>query len=195
MAQILQRQGEEVALVAMLDTYNFSVALKRKFGSFLLQKARFHLGNFARLRPTEMFKYLTEKVRVIRDGELANIMTSMPGSTQDDDVSRALSGTEASVQAINDHAAVQYQPKPYSGRITLFKPHINYKFYPDPKMGWGDLALGGLDVVELSMNPHAMLVEPFVKALAAELRTRLEAKRNTHDGSASSLELTGKRVV
>jgi thioesterase domain-containing protein len=160
----------------MLDTYNFSVALKRNFGSFLLEKAKFHLGNFARLRPNEMFKYLNEKGRVIRDGELANIMTSMPGSTKDDDVSRALSGTEASVQAVNDHAALHYRPKPYSGRLTLFKPDTNYKFYPDPKMGWGDLALGGLDVVELSMNPHAMLVEPFVRALAAELGRRLESK-------------------
>ncbi len=41
-------------------------------------------------------------------------------------------------------------------------------------MGWGDLALGGLDIVEMPINPHAMLVEPFVQTLAHELRVRLE---------------------
>ena len=32
-------------------------------------------------------------------------------------------------------------------------------------MGWGDLVNGGLDVVVLPVNPHAMLVEPFVRHL------------------------------
>ena len=38
MAQRLQAAGEEVALVAMLDTYNFSRALKSSFIGFLVQK-------------------------------------------------------------------------------------------------------------------------------------------------------------
>ncbi len=174
MAQILHREGEEVPLVAMLDTYNFSRALKASFATFLLQKLRFHLGNFVRLRPGQMLKYIVEKVRVARDGELANLLTSMPGSTTEPGVARAESGIEASVQAINDHAADTYLPKPYAGRLTLIKPHVNYKFYPDPNMGWSDLALGGLDIVELRLNPHAMLVEPYVQQLAAELKVRLD---------------------
>ncbi|MBI2929405.1 MAG: amino acid adenylation domain-containing protein [Verrucomicrobia bacterium] len=177
MAQILHREGEEVPLVAMLDTYNFSRALKASFATFLLQKLRFHFGNFVRLRPAQMIKYIVEKVRVARDGELANLLTSMPGSTTQAGVARAESGIEASVQAINDHAADTYLPKPYAGRLTLFKPHVNYKFYPDPNMGWSDLALGGLDIVELRLNPHAMLVEPYVRQLAAELKTRLEGQQ------------------
>ena len=88
-------------------------------------------------------------------------------------MARAESGIEASVQAINDAAADGYLPKPYPGRIALFKPQVNYKFYPDPKMGWGDLALGGLDMVEMPLNPHAMLVEPYVRTLALELKKRM----------------------
>ena len=89
-------------------------------------------------------------------------------------MARAESGIEASVQEFNDHAADIYDPRPYSGVLTLFKPHINYKFYPDPKMGWGDLAQGGLDIVEMPINPHAMLVEPYVELLARELKVRLD---------------------
>jgi len=173
MAQILRREGEEVPLVAMLDTYNFSLALKVSFRSFLLQKAKFHLANMSRLRPGDMLEYLQEKMRLGFGGELANLKTSMPGSSQADGVSRATSGPEAKVQAINDYAAEHYDPVPYAGRLTLFKPRFNYKFYPDPKMGWGELALGGLDLVEVAVNPHSMLLEPYVKVLAAQLKERI----------------------
>jgi hypothetical protein len=100
--------------------------------------------------------------------------TEMPGSTLQDGVARAESGVEVSVQAINDHAGDIYDPKPYPGMLTVFKPHKNYKFYPDPKMGWEHLALGGLDIIEMPINPHAMLVDPYVELLAQELRPRLD---------------------
>jgi len=183
MAQTLHQEGEAVALVAMLDTYNFSRALKASFAAFLFEKLKFHLGNFVRLRPGEMVKYVREKVRLAKDGELANLLTSRPGSSGPEGVSRAESGAEAAVQAINDHAADHYLPRPFPGRLTLFKPHVNYKFYPDPNMGWGDLALGGLDIVELPVNPHAMLVEPYVRGLAAELKARLGGGHSRPEGN------------
>jgi len=83
------------------------------------------------------------------------------------------------VQAVNDHAADAYLPLPYAGRLTLVKPQVNYKFYPDPKLGWGDLAHGGLDILELPVNPHAMLVEPCVRQLAHELERRMSAREAT----------------
>jgi thioesterase domain-containing protein len=157
----------------MLDTYNFSVALKTSFLGYVLQKLKFHFGNFIHLRPREMLRYLAEKVRIARDGELANLIGSKPAEVSG--ISRATSGAEASVQAVNDLAAERYIPKPYPGRLTLFKPHVNYKFYPDPNMGWSDLAMDGLDIVELQVNPHAMLVEPYVQVLAKELKARVGA--------------------
>ena len=166
MAQRLTSEGEQVALVAMLDTYNFSRALKSSFLGFILQKLRFHIGNFMGLRPKHMMQYIKEKYRVARDGEFANLFTSRPGF-EVEGAARATSGAEANVQAINDTAAEVYVPKPYAGTITLFKPRINYKFYPDPNMGWGDLAK--LDIIEFSFNPHAMLLDPYVEKLAHSL--------------------------
>ncbi len=185
MAQILAREGEKVPLVAMLDTYNYSLALKVSFRSFLCQKAKFHLANMGKLRPKDMLEYLREKVRLGFGGELANLKTSMPGSSQADGVCRAESGAEAAVQAINDYAAEHYNPQPYPGCVTLFKPRINYKFYPDPNMGWGDLA-GSLDVVEVAENPHSMLLEPYVKVLASQMKERID--RGTNRGSTLQLE-------
>ena len=195
MAQRLQHEGQAVGLVAMLDTYNFSRALKSSFLSFLLQKLRFHFGNFIGLRPKHMIEYIKEKVRVARDGELANILTSRPGFEMEESVARATSGAEASVQAINDNAAETYLPKPYLGKLTLYKPHINYKFYPDPKMGWGDLALGGLDIVEFPFNPHAMLVEPYIQQLANALITNMSsvAERDSENSINDVAILDSKR--
>jgi thioesterase domain-containing protein/acyl carrier protein len=186
MAQMLRRTGEQVALVAMLDTYNYSRALRVSFGSFLLQKAKFHLGNMSRLRPKDMIEYLQEKMRLGLGGELANLKTSMPGASSVEGVSRATSGVEANVQAINDYAAEHYAPVPYLGRLTLFKPRFNYKFYPDPNLGWGDLALGGLEIVEVAVNPHAMLLDPYVITLAEQLKVRI---KNGSELSSSQAEL------
>jgi len=38
-------------------------------------------------------------------------------------------------------------------------------------MGWANLTAGGLEIIELPVNPGAMLVEPYVQILAERLRT------------------------
>ena len=175
MAQMLLKAGEKTELLAMLDTYNFGLALKTSSTSLLLQKVKFHVGNFMKLSPGEMVKYIKEKARVARDGELANLLgrkaPAEPTAANSDEPTQI---REASVQASNDAACDRYEPKPYAGKLTLFKPKVNYDFYPDPKMGWGDLARGGIDPVELPVNPHAMLVEPYVQTLANELKARID---------------------
>jgi thioesterase domain-containing protein len=189
MAQILLREGEDVALVAMLDTYNFSRALKVSFTSFLLQKAKFHLANIAQLHPKHLYGYLLEKFRLGIGGEVANLKSSMPGSSTTDGVSRAIGGIEGKVQSLNDYAAEHYDPAPYAGHITLFKPRFNYKFYPDPKLGWGDLVKGKLEIVEVSVNPHSMLLEPHVSALAELLKQRIGVATHTIGSSVYSQTL------
>jgi amino acid adenylation domain-containing protein len=178
MAQRLLEKGEEIGIVAMLDTYNFIKAGKISFARFMLEKLKFHIKNFTQLKPSEMLDYFKEKKRLAGDGGWAHIRTEMPLTTLDDSFGRAESGIELSVQTVNDHAADTYIPKPYAGKLTLFKPQKNYSFYSDPKMGWGDL-VKDLDIIEMPVNPHAMLVEPYVKTLAQELKDRLEGKVKT----------------
>ncbi len=192
MAQILRREGEKVPLVAMLDTYNFSLALKVSFSSFLLQKAKFHLANLAHLNPKYMFEYLGEKIRLGIGGEVANLKTSMPGSSRGDG-GRAIGGVEGKVQAVNDYAAEHYNPAPYNDRITLFKPRFNYKFYPDPELGWGDLVKGELEIIEVTENPHSMLLEPYVRTLAEQLKQHIGVPAQAGAfGKTSERELIGK---
>ena len=80
------------------------------------------------------------------------------------------------IQRVNDRAVWAFVPQPYAGLVTLFKPQKNYDFMSDPQMGWGDLVRSGPEVVELPVNPHAMLIEPFVQILGRELRYRIRAR-------------------
>jgi thioesterase domain-containing protein len=173
MAQLLRDEGESVALLAMLDTYNYSRALRVGFTSFLAQKTRFHLANLSELGPRHFVNYLRAKTRQAFSGELANLRSAAPGGSVESP-GRATSGVELSIQAINDRAAEEYVPKPYSGDVTIIKPRVNYKFYPDPKMGYGDLIRGRIDIVEVGTNPHAMLLEPHVEILAREIKRRID---------------------
>jgi thioesterase domain-containing protein len=46
--------------------------------------------------------------------------------------------------------------------------------YQDPNLGWGEVAHGGLETVEVAGDHIAMFREPQVEALAAALWHRLE---------------------
>lgn len=176
-ARRLRQAGESVPLVALMDTYNLSQAPEATASGLLFQKLRFHMGNLAGLEPGEISKYLREKLRVARDGELSSLLGQLFGSANP----RNGPGTkvELSVQAVNDKAAISFEPEPFDGTLTLFKPNVNYTVFPDLEMGWGDVALGGLEIVNLPVNPHAMLVEPFVVDLARELRQRIDRVTTT----------------
>jgi thioesterase domain-containing protein len=173
MAQILSRNGHDVALLVLMDSYNLTHTRQPRLLGYLRQKMVFHLRNLAHMEAANWAGYLKEKMRVAHDGELLSIWKNLRDSVKGIGTREDRPPTAASLQEVNDRAAAIYSPKPYSGRVTLVKPRANYEFLPDPNMGWGDLALGGLDLVEVAANPHAMLVEPYVNVLATELMARL----------------------
>ncbi len=183
MARILTSEGEQVPLVAMLDTYNFSRALKVNISSFILEKTKFHMANIAQLNPIHMFHYLREKIHHGLNGELANLKGSVQ-SNPDDIENKVMEDAESTIHTINDYAVHHFDPKPYSGQVTLFKPRINYKFYPDPQLGWGDLVQGKLGVIEASAYPHAMLLEPYVEILAEQLKEQISGTSALGDAPA-----------
>jgi amino acid adenylation domain-containing protein len=173
-AQRLRADRQEVVLVALLDTYNFARMEPPRLFGYLWQKMEFHFGNLIRLPLRNWPGYFSNKLRVARDGELASLWKALRSVLRTNGAAHGFRSIEASVQEVNDRAAEAYQPKPYAGRVALFKPQVNYYFYPDPQMGWGDLVTGGLPIVELPVNPHAMLVEPYVQILATRLKEEME---------------------
>jgi thioesterase domain-containing protein len=184
MARIFRQQGHEVSLVALFDSYNSHAIWGEKTFlrrlSILQQKLAFHTSNVSRLKIKEVFKYILEKYRMagelIRGKAVATLMVfqaTLLGRKRDPAIEDYILD--------NNHKALRtYQPEAYIGRITLFKPERNYDTFSDPNMGWGDLAMGGIEHVELPVNPHAMLVEPYVKNLAAALVDRIVPERHSN---------------
>jgi hypothetical protein len=158
----------------LLDTYNFALTAPTSPLWDLLQRIGFHARNFFQLSPQLMKSYLREKRRVARDGELAQLFRRST-ERRHGKVETTGQARLRTIQATNDRAAEMYVPKPYDGRLTIIKPRVNYAKYPDTHLGWRDVALNEIDLVELPINPHAMLVEPSVNHLATALRSRLEA--------------------
>lgn len=179
MARLLWRAGEAVPLLALLDTYNPAAAGEFSRIGALLQRARFHFGNLLQAGPWHLGSYVREKIRVARDGELANLLglkkSRSNGHGQAFEQSTGASENHGAVQWLNDQAVNMFKPEPYEGSIVIFKPQVNYANMSDHQMGWGELARGGVEVVDLPVNPHAMLVEPFVEHLARALRQELDS--------------------
>jgi len=69
---------------------------------------------------------------------------------------------------------VNYIPRPYSGRITDFRPLKQYRAFDRPDAKWEKLTEGELEVVVLPTYPAGMLVEPFVKDLAAAVEKSID---------------------
>lgn len=73
------------------------------------------------------------------------------------------------------HAWLNYFPQPYDGRVVLFRTRghpLVCSF--DPKMGWGDLAAGGVEVRVCRGDHESILEEQNAGEVARELKRVLE---------------------
>ena len=183
MAQQLHAQGEEVALVALLDpdfpgqTAVFSFRHR-------VSRARQRIGSQLRelrsLKTTkQMYKYVLERVRrlrqIVRDTlqmiRVGTLRLIWPYYSRH---GRSLPQLLRDAPAINTHASHIYQPKPYAGRVVLFlSQDTPTGVSTDPRLGWRELAAGGADIETVPGDVGSMLKEPHVEVLAERLREHL----------------------
>jgi len=178
MAHQLQAKGEQVELVAMLETYNNNAlppSRRRRTWRLLhsLQNLWFHGANFCFVKNKDRWKFIREKwdVEMTRLGIRLRALSpagyvSGRGETQG-------SYPHLRVKKVNDLAVRQYVPRTYSGRVVVIRPKGNFWGLDRLTFGWGDVVRDGLEVREIPIYPKGMLVEPFVQTLAEELRTCL----------------------
>jgi thioesterase domain-containing protein/acyl carrier protein len=182
MARQLTAQGEQVALVAMIETYNVHTISENQspFLSLfhILQNIYFHLTNFLSIGMSDRWLFLNEKFKVAK-GRLAirfavgvNKFKRLWGANADHRFPHLL------VKKVNEKATYDYLPKVYSGRVVAFRPKTFFFGQNDPVFGWEEVVRNGLLVRQLPFYPKCMLVEPFVKILAEELKACLEEAHN-----------------
>jgi len=178
MAQQLTRDGQRVALLAMFDSYNHNgTSPRRSIGnriSYLKQKVGFHLANCLQLAPKDQRLYLADKFKGAKERELARFRLKASNLFSMIGLGIRKGKVEAFLEEVNAWAGIAYKPQVYPGKVTLFLPRKNFSFHSRENMGWGNVTAGGLEVVELRVNPGGMFVEPYVRLLAARLKTCLD---------------------
>ena len=184
MAQQLKVQGQEVALVALLDTHNPEYARRRKnilrqaegpddetmsagddaaeFGSGLVNKLRsirrwaYFRYRFVRMDAEKMLLYWRCR-SYLRTGQ------TLPQSL----ISPFL--WKSHIDLVNE-----YDLQAYSGRVTLFRASETELSNPNSEgVGWTPLAQGGLDV-HIVHGTHNIVKEPYVAELARLLKLSIE---------------------
>jgi phthiocerol/phenolphthiocerol synthesis type-I polyketide synthase E len=176
-AQQLRSEGEEIALLALLDTMNFSHIPPLSIWSrayYSCERVWFHAANFMRLDFKGKVSFFGEKIQVLKNrlpvwwGMLLAKLEKSPKSTNSG--SRVL----GNIWRANDLACQKYVPKPFPGVVTDFRPLKQYRAFDKPNTKWDRLALQGQTVVVLPVYPAGMLLEPFVKHLADALRKAID---------------------
>ena len=183
-AQQLQAEREQVALLALFDTMNWSkipVTLWSK-GTYTFQRLIFHVASFLSLDPAGVSEFLREKTETLhnRIPVWRGILQAKFSRNTTAAASTAL--VLGRIWQTNDQACWQYVPKSYPGILTDFRPSTQYGIFDKPNLKWDGLAQGGQEVVVLPVYPAMMLVEPFVEHLAAALKKSIDqASERTTD--------------
>jgi thioesterase domain-containing protein len=178
-AQRLVRDGQQVNLLFVIDTHNFNgippqLTLIDKVGN-LGQKIKFHSSNVMQLGLKSQIAYLAEKSKIALRREIERMRIKIVHLFKLNPHRDVSSGTrEEFIEDINDRAFLAYKPSVYPGKMTICKPRRNYAFLRDPYNGWGEIAVGGLEIIELPSDPGGIFIEPYVQTLAEKLRAEID---------------------
>ncbi|MBD2569977.1 amino acid adenylation domain-containing protein [Anabaena lutea] len=178
MGQQLAAQGEQVALLAMFDTYNPRLYIENPslshtmyaYGRTLLQ-----------LSLRAKWYYFLAKMDWLR-----SLLTGNPHSKYD--LWNNYTFSEDSnpdnmefIETLKRATMADYVPQAYPGRVTLFttKEMLRWCRYETDR-GWKHLAQKGLDIYDVPGTHLGMLDEPNVQVLAEKLQVCLEQAQENY---------------
>ncbi len=178
MAQRLRKNGEEVKLLVLINTYNLNGnPMRMSFPENLYhfrQRAGFQWSNLARLSSKEKVDYLKKIAEIGYERHVEKISLKVSDLLRKTFHRNGREKGEVLLEHLNDQAYFTYVPEVYPGKVTIFKPQKNYAHLRDSHMGWHGLAAGGLEMIELPVNPGGIFAEPYVRSLAEKLRARID---------------------
>jgi thioesterase domain-containing protein len=166
-ARQLAAQGDEIALVALLDA-----AIPRTGENFSEADVGYLLGM---LFPGEDLTALQassgdEQLDAFRSrAQRASLLATGATTAQ---ARRIYSVFQANMKAV-----VEYQPGSFDQRLTLIKAaqHVT-PMHADPQLGWGQWAMGGFEIHDVACSHLAMLQQPAVQQVAQALDACLIAQ-------------------
>ncbi len=182
-AQQLEKAGETVAFLGLFDTFTPTELEKEK--PPLRYQISIHQLNLSRLKPEEKLTYILERVTGNLEGLLDKLTGKLNGryaQQKSDEFPEILQ----EIEAANRGAFRNYVPQVYPGKVTLFRGiERPTRSYYDPLLGWGEVAAGGVEVVEVPGHHKTMILEPRVRFLAEKLSACLDRAQSQQSQSDS----------
>jgi thioesterase domain-containing protein/acyl carrier protein len=158
MAQQLVEQGERVGLVALLDT----VGEFERTPLPVRDRIRLHTRNLSGRDLARRLAYLWERAR----NRLSRALYGMVIAS-----GLPLPPMMRSLRQISYHAALNYRPRWYPGKVTLFRAAQRPRSgTQDVFLGWERFVGGGMEVYEIPGDHVTLLKEPGIRVLAKELQ-------------------------
>ena len=195
MARQLIAQGQQIGLLALLDSYpvghaklSYRANSSRSKAGRIYKRIRAHVNNVRSLPLREKLGYLVDKSQYLPLEIRSKIWRTIYRSyhTLGHEIPRAL----RDVEEFNWLAASEYVPHLYDGRITLFWASNDLRAKFDLLEGWQSLARGGMEVIEVPGTHLDMIKEPHVAELAEKLRACLVKAQTSAPNISTSIEST-----
>jgi amino acid adenylation domain-containing protein len=163
MAQQLRAVGEEIGLLALLDSSAPNLPNLRP--SFT-QSLGIHIGNLYQLTFKEQSSYVLDRIAYrFNSKDQEDFLATSLYKLED------LTPQLLNVLNCNIQAGENYTARKYSGRIVLFRCQVqDLEHYLHPEFGWPDLVDGRVDIHPIPGPHFRMLKEPRIQFLAAELK-------------------------
>jgi amino acid adenylation domain-containing protein len=158
MAQQLRARCEQVALVALFDTVGDVDLPAVPIG----ERVRLHTARLRDLSRGKQAAYLLSRIRFrarrAAVGFLIRLGWPLPPFLWN-------------LKETTYRAAVNYRPRPYPGKVTLFRAREGRPVgKEDIFLGWDRVAGGGMEVHEIPGDHVSLMKEPGVRLLAEELK-------------------------
>jgi thioesterase domain-containing protein len=184
MARQLQQQGQQVALLALFDSWAPGGRAGKQDDATLLTQFIEDIGGISGKETRSLCKRLR---RYRPDTWLQHIVEE----TQQDDglfprgTSYAYVQRLFDVYAANSRASSKYQAQPYAAPTLLFRAREEIKRHQrDNTLGWKKLCTTPVEVCTAPGDHYSMLTRPHVQFLAEQLKAGLESRQSHVQGHA-----------
>ena len=203
MAQQLQKSGEEVALLAVLDTlapipgnipsvrnglkFMLTTVARYVWPFFLdyfyliiaiilnrINSLTSRIFNFNKIMRYSFWKWL--QTNLFCHFILKEESLVNPRSKESKRLLSELAiGPMLRVFYANSQAVLNYVPQAYSKQIHIFRTKVpSIIVTEDPSMNWDQLAIGGTEIHHIPGNHLTMLKKPHIQVLAAQLKACID---------------------
>jgi amino acid adenylation domain-containing protein len=163
-ARQLLKQGHLVALLAIFDARNHAYfrhnSNGRRIGR-LWKRVPFHLQELRQLKSADACRYIGVRLKALwqtvrrNAGDLFNEIRARRSVVRLTDLEQIFSV-----------ALEKYEPKPYPGRVALFRAETKSD---EALSGWLDVITGSVELHDISGNHMGMFFDPHVNQLASRV--------------------------